>query len=83
MEDPRERKRETLRTRVESESPELGSDTEGPEKLSVQETPPKLPSLPPDRAAERIRGAQGKYKKWGPTKKNCVRGVWGHAPRKF
>ena len=32
------------------------------------------------RAAERIVGAQGKYIKWGPY---CVRGVWGHAPRKF
>ena len=38
---------ETVRTRVESEPPKLGSDTAGPEKLSVQETLPKLPSLPP------------------------------------
>ena len=34
------------------------------------------------RAAKRIGGAQGKYKKWGPTKW-IVRGVWGQAPRKF
>ena len=34
------------------------------------------------RAAERIGGAQGKYKKWGPTKW-IVREVWGHAPRRF
>ena len=32
------------------------------------------------RAAERILVAQGKYKKWGPY---CVRGVWGHAPKKI
>ena len=32
------------------------------------------------RAAERIREAQGKYKKWA---QDCARGVWGHAPRKY
>ena len=31
------------------------------------------------RAAERTVGAQGKLK-WGAY---CVRGVWGHSPRKF
>ena len=33
------------------------------------------------RAAERMGGAQGKYKKRGPYI-DCARGVWGHAPRK-
>ena len=33
-----------------------------------------------NRAAERIGRAQGNYKKWV---RNCARGVWGHAPRKF
>ena len=32
------------------------------------------------RAAERIREAQGKYKKWA---QDCARRVWGHAPRKY
>ena len=35
------------------------------------------------RAAERIGGAQGKYQMWGAHNKDCARGVWGHAPRKF
>ena len=34
------------------------------------------------RAAERIVGAQGNYKKWGHTI-DCVRGVWGHTPPKI
>ena len=34
------------------------------------------------RAAERMGGAQGRYKKRGPYI-DCARGVWGHAPRKF
>ena len=35
------------------------------------------------RAAGKIGGAQGKYKKAGAHKMDCVRGVWGHAPRRF
>ena len=32
--------------------------------------------------AERVGGAQANTKV-GPHKLDCVRGVWGHAPRKF
>ena len=39
---------ETVRTSVESEPLELGGATTGSEQLSVQESPPKLPSLRPD-----------------------------------
>ena len=34
------------------------------------------------RAAERIVGARGKYENWANII-GCVKGVWGHAPRKF
>jgi len=34
------------------------------------------------RAAKRIEGAQGKYKKWGLAYGLCE-GSLGHAPRKF
>ena len=42
--------KETVQTSVESKPPELGNTTQcaEPEKLLVQETPPKLLSLPPD-----------------------------------
>ena len=41
------------------------------------------------RVGERIEGGgggggQGKYKNWSPMHKmDCVRGVWGQAPREF
>ena len=34
------------------------------------------------RAAERIRGTQGKYKNGAPQSGLCE-GIWGHAPRKL
>ena len=44
--------------------------------------PPPFFSPPPPQAAERIGGAQGKCKKWGPLYGLCEGGL-GHAPRKF
>ena len=41
-------------------------------------------STPPTRAAERIVGARGKYKKWGAHSIDCVRGGLGaRAPGNF